>query len=165
MMKQCSKCRKFKQLSEYSVRRDRASGTWPSCRQCKAESRPKKYNPVSVLYKMCRKCKVSQISDNFNKQPSQKDGLSGLCKICTKFINRCRNYSLTAEDLETLQSARQCPICLRSFDGSFSVVVDHNHATGKVRSLICSRCNSLLGMSNDDIANLERAIEYLKRNA
>jgi hypothetical protein len=33
---------------------------------------------------------------------------------------------------------------------------------GKVRGLLCQKCNSGIGYLNDDVAMLERAINYLK---
>ena len=39
--------------------------------------------------------------------------------------------------------------------------VDHDHRTGKVRQLVCSACNSVLGDAEDDIRILEAAIAYL----
>lgn len=40
--------------------------------------------------------------------------------------------------------------------------VDHDHKTGDVRALLCSRCNSLLGYADDSIELLKRAIAYLE---
>lgn len=42
--------------------------------------------------------------------------------------------------------------------------IDHDHKTGKVRGLLCSNCNFLLGQAKDDIGILRNAITYLEEN-
>lgn len=44
------------------------------------------------------------------------------------------------------------------------LAVDHCHDSGKVRGLLCSNCNKMLGHAKDSIATLEAAIQYLKLN-
>lgn len=39
--------------------------------------------------------------------------------------------------------------------------IDHDHKTGKVRGLLCMRCNLLIGYAKDDIEILSSAIDYL----
>jgi hypothetical protein len=46
-----------------------------------------------------------------------------------------------------------------------SLTVDHCHTTNKIRRLLCTKCNSLLGMANDDPSLLRRAATYLEEEA
>lgn len=57
-----------------------------------------------------------------------------------------------------------CNICNNEFKSDKYKRIDHNHITGKVRGLLCPKCNFLLGMCNDDIKILKSAISYLKIN-
>lgn len=45
-----------------------------------------------------------------------------------------------------------------------SLAVDHCHKTGKVRDLLCARCNSILGLAQDSPRRLRAAIAYLARH-
>lgn len=44
----------------------------------------------------------------------------------------------------------------------YNLAVDHCHKTGKVRQLLCSRCNRTLGMVNDDTELLSKMISYIQ---
>lgn len=56
-----------------------------------------------------------------------------------------------------------CPLCERDMwlNGQ-RLVVDHCHETGKVRSLLCSRCNRGMGMFEDNPESLRKAAKYLE---
>lgn len=41
--------------------------------------------------------------------------------------------------------------------------VDHNHATNKIRGLLCAHCNLAIGMFKDDKKLLSNAIKYLNK--
>jgi hypothetical protein len=56
-----------------------------------------------------------------------------------------------------------CDICGKPERGlKKRLSIEHDHVTGKFRGLTCGRCNTLIGMADDDISVLEAAIEYLK---
>lgn len=56
-----------------------------------------------------------------------------------------------------------CWICEKVLAKEAAGPLDHDHKTGRVRGLLCSRCNTGLGLFKDDPALLERAILYLRR--
>jgi hypothetical protein len=42
--------------------------------------------------------------------------------------------------------------------------VDHDHATGRVRGVLCSKCNTAIGKLGDTLEGVLRAVRYLQRN-
>lgn len=76
-----------------------------------------------------------------------------------------REYGITSAEKDAifLSNGKKCPICETTEPNPYWAV-DHCHRTGKVRGVICSRCNSLLGMAKDNIFVLQSAISYLFRH-
>ena len=61
----------------------------------------------------------------------------------------------------------RCAICrekvrVRNNDARGTVHVDHDHKTGRVRGLLCAKCNQALGLFEDDAARLMTAVRYLR---
>ena len=57
-----------------------------------------------------------------------------------------------------------CAICGKPEVGR-RLNIDHDHATGLVRGLLCRKCNAGIGLLGDNIEGLEAALEYLRRHA
>ena len=53
-----------------------------------------------------------------------------------------------------------CSIC-QTYKNE-QLCVDHCHQTGIVRGLLCKKCNTVIGMLNDDVDILKNAIQYLE---
>lgn len=87
-------------------------------------------------------------------------------KECTREIHVKRKYGITIEFYnEMLESQdNRCCICGYEFGTvQGDTYVDHCHTTGVVRGLLCRKCNTGIGMFNDNTAFLENAVEYLNQ--
>lgn len=73
-------------------------------------------------------------------------------------------YRLRESDLQQLVASQcgQCLICQAEIT-SENLTVDHNHDTGRVRGILCGRCNRSIGLLQDDPAVIRSAIRYLNR--
>ena len=80
--------------------------------------------------------------------------------------NQLRRYGLTHEAYESMLVAqnRVCAICHKPNIEGYALSVDHDHKTGKVRALLCVKCNMALGGVNDDVDLLSEMIGYLMRH-
>lgn len=138
--------------------------------------------------KKCTKCnKVLPIKD-FWKDKKSKDGHCWECKYCYKkrvdqwkkahpgqyrkkniksarrsFLKYTYNITLSQYDKMYESQKGVCAICKGiNLDGR-RLAVDHNHKTGKVRGLLCLKCNAAVG-GIEHLGNLlGEAVKYLKR--
>lgn len=132
-----------------------------------AARRNNRHDP-EVSSKPCSRCKQLKLkSAAFHRDPKHSDGFASICKKCfgvqVKASRILRKYGLTRLQylaMQDLQSGR-CAICDRMPDER-GLVVDHCHASGRVRKLLCNNCNALLGMAADNIQTLKSAIQYLE---
>lgn len=135
--------------------------------------------------KVCPKCKVEKTIEKFHVDKNSYDGRHGYCGECKNSFSRSRrlnlsprerksedlrySYGITIEEYDKLYDKQQgkCSICSTSESktkNSKFLFVDHDHRTGRIRSLLCHKCNSALGGFNDDIDLLVLAIFYLIEN-
>jgi hypothetical protein len=73
-------------------------------------------------------------------------------------------YSIDQAAYEAMLSRQRgvCAICGgRNQPPTRRLAVDHDHATGKVRGLLCYRCNSAIGLFDEDAERMQRAIDYV----
>jgi hypothetical protein len=77
-----------------------------------------------------------------------------------------KEYGITPAQFDAMLAFQRgrCDICRRSFRSSRHIHVDHNHETGKVRSLLCATCNTALGHL-EKRGWLSRASLYLAKHA
>lgn len=143
--------------------------------------------------KTCTKCKTTKPTSEFWKSGNKKkDGthsLRGYCIECgtvdrlkryheengkerqkeRSFRALMKKYGISAEvyEQERIKQAYSCYLCGEHEDKQphKRLHVDHCHTTGKYRGLLCNKCNAGLGFFNDNIAVLQKAIEYINDNS
>jgi hypothetical protein len=74
-----------------------------------------------------------------------------------------QKYALTVREYWDifLKQGERCVICERATGLRKHLSVDHDHATGFVRGLLCTPCNKMLGHLRDDPDAFIRAANYL----
>lgn len=74
-----------------------------------------------------------------------------------------KNYGISLKDKLLMEEQQQyrCKICKKRA----KLFVDHCHTTGKVRGLLCTRCNTGIGYFMNNIDNLDSAKIYLQEAA
>ena len=75
-----------------------------------------------------------------------------------------RNYNIDIAHYNNLLKKQdgRCAICF-DLPTNRRLAVDHNHTTGKVRGLLCSKCNFAIGLLCESKELFERALKYLER--
>lgn len=179
----CS-CGRVSDVQETNLR----SGKSLRCRSCGNKHRALISNKdVSGLNwdtesRECPRCKKCSTLSNWKMTKTKTGVYPSMCKACRKELDRLdrlrfpekyrtqevySRYALTPEQFQWLAAQQKgvCGIC----QGQRAKVrsrlnVDHSHRTGKVRGLLCSSCNSLLGYANDSSQFLLKAIRYLHKS-
>ncbi len=74
-------------------------------------------------------------------------------------------YKITLEEYNKMKEKQNniCAICFKAQTNK-RLAIDHCHSTGKVRGLLCSSCNTALGLLKDNIDSMNNAIIYLQRS-
>lgn len=133
-----------------------------------------------LLSKECARCKrpfSKPVSCSLKTWDFQRKFCSWKCNQLTqgefKISNpalRQRNYRLKRLfkiDLQEYNRLFQiqggmCRLCgVHQSKLKVSLAVDHNHATGKIRGLLCMTCNRALGLFKDNLELLEKAKQYI----
>lgn len=114
----------------------------------------------------CKECKKKQREANIeNRRASARNSYH---KHKVKYLQGKREYrlaflydlSLAEYDQMFKEQDGNCKICgLPEINRRLSV--DHCHKTGKIRSLLCGRCNVVLGRVEENTETLWNMIEYI----
>ena len=96
----------------------------------------------------------------------QRNNKEKVAKIARE-VNYKKKYGITIEqyDLILEQQNGGCAICGQPCATGRFLAVDHDHATGKVRALLCKNCNTAIGLLGEDTDRMAKAIEYIQSHS
>jgi hypothetical protein len=133
---------------------------------------------MTNITRVCYSCKLPKPIGDFSRNRKSRGGYKGECKKClnkrrqqrrannTNEVRKklAKRYNLSHEEymqLHQLQGGK-CRICGKpEVNLGRLLSVDHNHKTGKVRGLLCFKCNTAIGLLLDSKSLLEKALRYL----
>lgn len=128
--------------------------------------------------KVCKQCGIKKPLDAFSPDKNGLAGRQSRCKPCRTWNKNNKydpeykrkydlkiQYDISLEQYDEMLKAQGgcCAVCGNNTpDGKGRFVVDHCHETGRVRGLLCTKCNVMLGMAKDSVSTLMSAVNYLR---
>ncbi len=133
-----------------------------TCNGCQVDRDASEYHPSRP--DKCKPCLAAAQRAYRKKRPK------GYWQHKDKRYSLKKKYGLTLEQYEQMVSDQggKCAICLQDpneqyeFESHQLLHVDHCHATGRVRALLCNGCNRALGFINDNHETAIRLASYIK---
>ncbi len=152
-MKTCNKCLVSKQFSEFfKDKNNKTDGRYSICKPCKQEG--------TYKWREGNREKYNAQQRAFQRGYTSEQRYGHEIK---------RRYGCTLEQYNQMlvEQEGKCAICSKLHNPAEKkgrLFVDHCHASGKVRALLCSACNSMLGYAEDDTRSLLEAVAYLTKH-
>lgn len=144
--KKCNKCKIIKEINNFYKDTGGTDGHHTLCKPCR-----------NITMSKWRDNNREKYNDNMREFRANN-------KEWAKNTDLMRCYGITLEDYKRMcvEQDNKCKICKKAQKGIRPLVVDHDHATGEVRGLLCYGCNRrIVSLDNDP---LKAAMEaYLKK--
>lgn len=114
--------------------------------------------------KKCPRCEVVKDLDLFSKT-SVGTGVSDYCKACTKEAALKSRFGISLLDYNRLMEKQKgtCAICGKTPEQNQKMLaVDHDHKSGRIRGLLCSKCNLCIGYIDKNNMKIVSIFQYYK---
>jgi hypothetical protein len=143
--KTCVECNESKPITEFYKDAMSVGGHRKNCKACK--------NKKTIQWRNDNREHYNRIARDNNQKHYQKDRLA--------------RYGITPDQHQEMlnNQSHTCGICGKlntSIKRAFAV--DHHHATGKVRGILCYGCNRYMALL-DDAELLSKALAYAKKHS
>lgn len=178
--KVCNICYTEKSLNEF-YKATSYNGYDYACKECvkairkertKTLANTEKHKPET---KWCYSCEQIKPANAFYNNKTKPSGLADECKLCAKQRNKdyaertnydrkraLKRYNMTMDEYNVLFTAQNntCAIC-KTLPSTKPLAVDHDHTTGKIRGLLCSNCNTALGLLYENPSIVANLLNYI----
>lgn len=155
VVKRCAACREWKPLTEFHKLSRARDGLFYRCKPC-ARIQQSKYRETLLAgskrwYQKNREAYLAKRAAERTPEKTRRKWLK-------------ERYGLTNDDYLAMIEAQggRCAIC--HDEQGEKLHIDHDHATGKIRQLLCHRCNMAIGLFKECPGAMFAAIEYLVRH-
>ncbi len=155
----CTHCKTEKFITQFKKKITNKSGYTSICKECynEKESKAKKNRPIDA--------KVEAQKRYRSTEKYRETAWASHIK---------RKYNITLEEYESylISQNYSCKICnskkanrnWKEKQQRIDLFIDHCHTTGKIRGLLCNKCNIGIAMFSDNLDTLANAMSYLKES-
>lgn len=99
-------------------------------------------------------------SINGEKKPRCVIAVNAEARTYQKTYMRKKRYGLLQDEIIDLKKNNPCALC---GEADIELLrVDHDHVTGKIRGILCQKCNTGLGKLGDSIESILKVLDYLQ---
>jgi hypothetical protein len=165
--KRCNVCGELKPLTEFYKAEGCVDGRRGDCRSCFQAKAVARAEADPQLREAARERTRQWVVDNpeRKRENNQAYATSGRKRPSDRKSHLKRTFGLTLEDYDRMlaEQGGGCAICGRLPDKT-ALHVDHCHETGRVRGLLCFRCNAAIGHLREDPAVIAAALAYVTRH-
>lgn len=151
-MKTCTQCHAEKAATEFCNNRARKDGLNSYCKSCKsAHDAAFAKSPIGRSTLLSRQRSYLATKEGREKRRAR---------------NLLLQFKITIESYEEMfrKQLGVCAICSGGDLCGRRLAVDHDHATGTIRGLLCRACNTALGFLKDSPELLRTAADYIERS-
>lgn len=149
----CKRCEIGRPIVDFHVAKGCHDDRRPVCKFCIRKYQKKRYPTVAKV--RCAK----QREYNARNPLANRRG------------NLMKSYGITLEQYNIMFESQGgvclicgCPEIIKRKGKIKNLAVDHNHITGKVRGLLCQKCNQALGLLNENPVVIKSLLEYITNN-
>jgi hypothetical protein len=167
----CKDCNKAAYRDWYGKNPDKVDGQWVR-KKARIKARP--VPEVVSEEQRCGRCGTVKMARDFRRDQRSPSGLYQWCRLCTRRYNAHwrrhvlieKKYGISKATFDLLLDSQghACAICRRQFGDKRRPCVDHDHESGAARGVLCSNCNTGIGMLGDSVEVAAAAAAYLVKH-